>query len=73
MRLYIKLFGLILLTAVVQKYGFAGDSFGQVWFGLRCSLAYAIDDKPMIERLVTEAHDYRYCDRRIINAAGARR
>ncbi len=55
MRLYIKLFAIILAAAGVQQLIDAGDSPSEVWFGLRCSFAYVIHDESMIASLVEEA------------------
>ena len=72
MRLYIKLFAFILLFAGIQQALSGGRSSSQLWFGFRCELAYWMNDKPWIERLVTEAADFKYRDEfpMIVNAAG---
>ena len=72
MRLYIKLFAFVLLFAGLQQTFFTEEPPSQLWFGMRCELAYWMNDKPWIERLVTEANDIRYQAEypMIVNAAG---
>ena len=60
MRLYIKLIALIAATVIIQKYGIADSPPSELWFGLRCSLAYAIHDDAMIDRLTDEARQYQF-------------
>jgi hypothetical protein len=62
MRLYFKLFAMILLAICVQRFCL-DESDGppsQIWFGIRCSYAYLLEDNAMIQRLVAEAHDVDY-------------
>ena len=49
-------------TIAIQRGLLSSDRPSEIWFGLRCSLAYAIDDHGMIDRLVEEARDNKYTD-----------
>ena len=51
MRLYIKLIALLLATATLQRSLLSNDTPSEIWFGLRCSFAYTIHDKQMIDKL----------------------
>jgi hypothetical protein len=72
MRLYIKLFAFILLFVGVQQFVHSDQPSSELWFGFRCEIAYWMNDQPWIERLVTEAGDFKYQAEypMIVNAAG---
>ena len=70
MRLYIKLIALLLATATLQQSLLSQDPPSEIWFGLRCSFAYAINDQPMIYRLADEARDIYYHSTVRVHAAG---
>ena len=56
MRLYFKLTILILLTVAIHKHAVISKNAGEFWFGMRCQLAYTMNDQKMIDRMVAEAH-----------------
>ena len=60
MRLYLKLIALVLATATLQQSLLSQDPPSEIWFGLRCSLAYAMHDDTMINRLADEARDLEF-------------
>ena len=55
MRLYLKFFALLLLAASLQHYVLGTQSFREIWFGVRCDIAYIRHDEAAIDRLVAEA------------------
>jgi hypothetical protein len=57
MRLYIKLFFLVLMTVSIQKFALTEEP-SELWFGLRCEYAYVTNNAAMIESLVGEAQNY---------------
>ena len=56
MRLYLKLTILILLTVAIHKHAVISKGTGELWFGMRCQLAYTMNDRKMIDRMIAEAH-----------------
>ena len=70
MRLYIKLLDFVLATTAVQRCFLTDGQSSELWFGLRCEYAYILGDKPMLERLINEAHDVRFSVYERVNAAG---
>ena len=74
MRLYLKLAILILIAVAIQKRTAVCKNLDEVWFGVRCDLAYKINDQQMIDRMVVEAAqrthaEWAECAARV-NAAG---
>jgi hypothetical protein len=60
MRLYSKLFALVLAAAALQRFVLSSESPSEVWFGMRCSYAYVVNDEEMIDRLVVEAREIQF-------------
>jgi hypothetical protein len=70
MRLYIKLFAMILLAICVQRFCLTESDAppSQLWFSIRCSYAQLMEDNAMIQRLVNEAHAVDYASPARTNA-----
>jgi hypothetical protein len=69
-RLYIKLFLLAFAAIIIQREVLADGKGSELWFGIRCQIAYATDDQQLLDRLIEEAHDHDFGPRSRVNAAG---
>ena len=54
MRLYCKLFVMILLCAALQHYAPPSEWGGDAWFATRCHAAALLGDKKLAEQMVDE-------------------
>ena len=70
MRLYIKLLCFILATTAIQRCFLSDGQSSELWFGFRCQFAYFVNDEPMIESLINEAHRVQFGAWERVNAAG---
>jgi len=54
LRLYLKLFSLIILTVIVQRCLLDSREPSLAWFEIRCHYAYTVNDSSLIRRLIAE-------------------